>query len=68
MKTNDTLLHMFNTYYYKSHAVSPCDDNCKKSLLCGLKSARSHSPELCSNLGFRSLHEFHQLTRHEKLC
>lgn len=68
MKSNDTLLQLFNTYYLKSRVTSACDDKCRKSLLCGLKSGRSHSPELCDDLGFRSIHEYHTLTRLDKLC
>lgn len=58
----------FYRYYYKSHAEDRCDDTCRKSLLCGLKSGRSHSPELCSDLGISSLQEFQYLTALKKVC
>lgn len=62
------MVFLFYRLYYKSHISGVCNADCRLTLLCGLKSGRSHSPELCWDLGIHSLKDYHRLTNLKKLC
>lgn len=50
MKSNDTLFQKFYSYYQKSASTAKCTGDCKKNLLCDLRTGRSHDPSLCANI------------------
>ena len=43
------LMQLVHQFYRKSHAVE-CDHNCRRGLLCTLKSARSDDPHACDSI------------------
>ncbi|XP_064594947.1 sphingomyelin phosphodiesterase-like [Liolophura sinensis] len=48
LSSNDTLFQQFYRYYKKAHLTEgECDEKCKKKILCGLRTGRSHDPNLC---------------------
>ncbi|XP_076361284.1 sphingomyelin phosphodiesterase-like [Tachypleus tridentatus] len=49
-ESNDTLFQRFYRYYRKmsDYHNEPCIGDCKKSMLCNLRSGRSHDPSLCN--------------------
>lgn len=50
MKTDDTVLKLFNRYKYKSTTDGSCSSTCRRELLCSLRSGRSNDPSLCKDL------------------
>ncbi|CAH1405253.1 unnamed protein product [Nezara viridula] len=52
---NDTIFETYYRYYWKSSPVKPpCDGECKKRMLCDLRSGRSHDRKsLCQELESR---------------
>ncbi|XP_070533264.1 sphingomyelin phosphodiesterase-like [Ptychodera flava] len=63
-KKNDTMFQNFYRYFNKLHVTSPCDEQCKESLICQLQTARADDPSLCKDrkisfeeiLNFRRMH------------
>ncbi|KAL3856819.1 hypothetical protein ACJMK2_011534 [Sinanodonta woodiana] len=50
MKDDDDLFQKFYRHNSKSAVLTPCTGDCKTSLLCDLKTGRSHDPNLCNDL------------------
>ncbi|KAL8597001.1 hypothetical protein ACOMHN_050100 [Nucella lapillus] len=49
LQTDNKLLQQFYRFYYKSNVKAPCNTDCAKELICGLRSAQSHSASVfCS--------------------
>ncbi|XP_071804161.1 sphingomyelin phosphodiesterase-like [Asterias amurensis] len=46
-QTDDKMFNKYYRYHYKLNIPGPCDASCKSSLLCDLKSARSHDDTYC---------------------
>ena len=52
---SETVIKIFSRHYYKNSPVRPaCNDECRKRLLCDLRSGRSHDRKaLCQSIESR---------------
>jgi sphingomyelin phosphodiesterase len=53
MLTDDKLFDTYHKLYFKSSNIatqSKCDQTCRRQMLCDIRSARSHDPDLCAKL------------------
>ncbi|XP_059171995.1 sphingomyelin phosphodiesterase-like [Physella acuta] len=55
LQSDDHMFQIFNLYRNNLYPSAPCEDQCKKDLLCEIISGRSNDPDLCKKHNYLAM-------------
>ena len=68
METDDSLVQKYNQFRFHSARHGVCDNSCKKSIICSMKTSRTDDPSQCANLTAAEYQSFRSWLARQNSC